>query len=83
MKKPVAYAALAALLLLPVACQGTPETATVQAPAEPVQADPRKHAYEACLEDHMTTAMAWEAVEQTCREKTSKPVSLLPGPASD
>jgi len=51
------FAALAAMLAL-AAC------------ATPAQ-DARQAAYQQCLEDNMAVAMAWEAIEEMCRERTS------------
>ena len=31
----------------------------------------RQGAYQQCLEDSMAVAMAWEAIEEMCRERTS------------
>lgn len=33
--------------------------------------DARQAAYQQCLEDNMAVAMAWEAIEEMCRERTS------------
>lgn len=54
-----APAALAALLAL-AACASS--SAADQA---------REAAYQQCLEDNMAVAMAWKAIEQSCRERTS------------
>lgn len=31
----------------------------------------REAAYQQCLEDNMAAAMAWEAIEQSCRERVN------------
>ncbi len=31
----------------------------------------REAAYQQCLEDNMAVAMAWEAIEEMCRKRTS------------
>lgn len=54
-----APAALAALLIL-AACAST-------AAAEAA----REAAYRQCLEDNMAVATAWEAIEQSCRERAN------------
>lgn len=68
-RRPIAPAALAAMLAL-VACASTSA------------ADPAREAvYRQCLADNMAVAMAWEAIEQSCRERTSggdRPLDYYP-----
>lgn len=54
-----ALSTLAAFSL--AACASRPDADAVQHEA----------AYRQCLEDNMAAAMAWEAIERMCRERTS------------
>lgn len=55
--------------------------ATTEAPAEDAEAQAREAAYQQCLHDSMAVAMAWEAIEEMCRERTEAdgdPLDLRP-----
>ena len=61
------FAALAAMLAL-AACATPAPKAESETEAAP---DSAKAAYMQCLEANMPVAMAWEAIEEMCRERTS------------
>lgn len=56
-------------------------SACATAPEDDAAAQARDAAYQQCLEDSMAVAMAWEAIEEMCRERTEAegdPLDLRP-----
>ncbi len=40
--------------------------------------DAQEAAYQQCLQENMAVATAWEAIEQSCRERMNQPALLMP-----
>jgi PBP1b-binding outer membrane lipoprotein LpoB len=67
------YAFLALTAFALAACASTPQP--------DAEAAAREAAYQQCLQENMAIAMAWEAIETMCRERTSAdsdPLDLKP-----
>ncbi len=74
MIEPVKYIAASSLFVFVAGCASTTENPTPQ----PSKTDPIEQAYQECLQENMAVSMAWEAIEQMCRDQVSRPTGLLP-----